>query len=63
MMREQEKAFGLRLANLGGEIYILADKYPEVERTEDFAAMVFHLNKLAYRLIHGKERETTPRTK
>ena len=63
MNREQERTFGLRLANLGGDIYALADEFPEVESAEDFAAMVFHLNKLAYRLIHGKERETTPRTK
>ena len=48
---------GEQLAELGGRIYCLADRHPEIEGSEDFNQMMFYLNKLSYRLIQGKERD------
>lgn len=51
------RRYGEQLAELGGKMYTMADSLPEIESTEDFQQMMFYLNKLAYRMIHGKERD------
>ncbi len=59
----QNRRTGEQLAELGGQIYMLADENGDIEGTEDFNRMMYHLNKLSYRLIHGHERDecnTTP---
>ena len=38
-------------------MYIHADCYPDLETFDDFNQMMFFLNNLSYRLIHGKERD------
>jgi|LUMF01.1.fsa_nt_gb hypothetical protein len=54
MSKEQE--IGDKMALLGGSIYLLADQLPMLEENDDFQQMMFLLNKLSYRLIHGKPR-------
>jgi hypothetical protein len=47
---------GGKLAILGSRIYLLADAFPEMETNADYQAMMYHLNKLSYLMINGKER-------
>ncbi len=51
------KVAGWKLAELGADIYRLADVHPEIEDSDDFGKMMFRLSKLSYRLLHGRERD------
>lgn len=56
---DEEAVAGEHLAQLGADIYCLADAHPEIEKFDDFTATMFFLNKLSYRLLHGRERGET----
>lgn len=52
-----EREAGEKLAQIGGDIYVLADQFPAIENFEDYRRIMFLLNKLAFRMIQGRERD------
>ena len=47
-----DRQFGERLAEIGAQIYLLADEHPVMGLNSQFNRMMFELNNLSYQLIH-----------
>jgi hypothetical protein len=58
MKKMTQNAAGHKIASIGASIYRVADELPELEIDEDYNQIMHLINKLAFRLINGRERDS-----
>ena len=56
MSDEALKRAGMVLAKIGADIYCIMDRLPSLEEDEEMQQIMYLMNKVSYRLMHGKER-------